>query len=134
MERHTVTADINLICVRATSFPHGIKEAFEKLEKIVPGVMKRTFYGISQGSENAIVYWAATEESQAGEAAQALERFTIKKGNYAAVSLKNPMANEGKIKEIFSDLLTHPNLDRTAACVEWYKSYEEVMCMVRLTS
>lgn len=133
MAKHVEKIDFNLICVKANSFPDGILEAFKTLERVVPNAMERDFYGISHGSENGIVYWAAAKENYAGEAkALNLEQFTVKQGTYASETINNPMEHPEKIGETFTRLLQHPNLDPKGACIEWYKTLHEVVCMVRL--
>ena len=134
MEKHTIDKDFYLICVRATSFPDGITEAFQKLEQIDPSLANRTRYGISHGNKNGIIYWAAVEEAFSGEGYTfGLEQYTIKKGVYATETLKNIKGKEERIGRAFEKLLNHPKLDRLGECIEWYKNDHEVMCLVRLS-
>jgi hypothetical protein len=134
MESIRLDKNLQLICVRAASFPTGIKEAFEKLRQRDPSIGTRTFYGISHGSENGIVYWAAVEEAFEGEgAALGLEPYTLKKGVYATETLENINSNEDQIGQAFGRLLKNPKLDRYGECIERYKNEAEVLCMVRLT-
>lgn len=133
MENFILEKDINLICVRATSFPLGITEAFKKLEQAHASIPGRTFFGISHGSDTGILYWAAAESKSKTEASTlGLESYTIKKGNYITETLKNLKGNEKAIGDIFNTLLRHPKLDETGECIEWYKGTNEVLCMVRI--
>ena len=133
MENFTLNKDIHLICVRATSFPDGIQEAMEKLEQVDSSIATRTFYGVSHGSDNGIIYWAAVQEAFSGEANTfKLESYKLKKGVYASETLNNIMDNEEKIGQTFEKLLEHPHLDPMGECIEWYKSINEVQCMVRI--
>lgn len=133
MENLTLNKEIQLVCVKATSFPDGIMAAYKKLEQVVD-VKGRTVYGISHGSDTGIHYWACAEARSANEAAAlGLESYTIKKGTYAAEILKDIQGNEHVIGETFDKLLNHPKLDETGECIEWYKSANEVTCMVRIT-
>jgi hypothetical protein len=134
MEIDTLKEDIHLICVRAISFPDGITEAFQKLEQANTSISNRTFYGISHGGKNGILYWAAVEEKYKGEAtALGLESYVIRKGVYATQTVKNIQGNETQVGMVFNKLLAHPKLDQTGECIERYKSNDEVVCMVRLT-
>jgi hypothetical protein len=134
MEIDTVKEDIHLICVRAVSFPDGITEALQKLEQADASIGNRTLYGISHGSENGIIYWAAVKEAYKGEAAAlGLEKYMIRKGVYATQTVKNIRGNEAQVGMVFNKLLAHPKLDQTGECIERYKSNDEVVCMVRLT-
>lgn len=119
--------------MRATSFPDGIKAAYENLLQTDQSFTNRTLYGISHGSDTGILYWAAVEESYQGEGYTfGLEQYTIKKGTYASITLKSIRGNEHKIGETFNKLLVHPQLDETGECIEWYKNNNEVQCMVRI--
>lgn len=134
IENYTLDKDLYMICIRATSFPEGICTAFEKLMQTESSLAHRTRYGISQGSKNGIIYWAAVEESFQGEGYTfGLEQYTLKKGIYATKVLKDIKNKEEKIGQAFKNLLDHPKLDPMGECIEWYKNENEVMCMVRLT-
>ena len=134
MEKFTLDRDINLLCVRAKSFPQGVADAFKNLENLHPSVIQRDFYGISHSSENGeIIYKAAVEESFDGEAETfGCEKFTIRKGEYATETIHDFTKNLEAFGSTFHKLLQHPQLDPNAACVEWYKNGDEVLCMVRL--
>lgn len=133
MENLTINKEIHLIGVRATSFPDGIMAAYQKLEHVVSSLKGRTVYGISHGSDNGILYWACAEAKSEAEAVSlGLESYVIKKGTYAAETLTNIQDNEELIGQTFEKLLNHPKLDETGECVEWYKSANEVTCMVRI--
>lgn len=133
MGKHTVKDDIHLICVRATSFPDGIAEAFQKLEQTDASIAKRKRYGISHGGDIGIIYWAAAEEAFKGEAYTfGLEQYTIKKGVYATETLKNIKGNEELIGKAFDKLLDHPKLDPMGECIEQYTNENEVVCIVRI--
>lgn len=133
MENLTVNTEIQLVCVRATSFPDGIMAAYKKLGQRV-NVKERPVYGISHGSDTGIIYWASAEAKSKSEAAElGLESYTIKKGIYATETLNDITGNEQVIGNAFNRLLNHPKLDETGECIEWYKSANEVICMVRLT-
>lgn len=132
MENLTLNKEIQIVCIKATSFPDGIIAAYKKLEQVVD-VKGRTVYGISHGSDTGIHYWACAEARSANEAAAlGLESYTIKKGTYVSETLKDFIGNEHLIGGIFEKLLTHPQLDETGECIEWYKSENEVTCMVRI--
>lgn len=47
MEIFTIKEDIKVFCLKAKSFPDGIKEMFERLHRVAPIAEKRTYYGIS---------------------------------------------------------------------------------------
>lgn len=133
MENYTLDKDIYLVCVPARSFPDGIGEAFKNLLETDRSFVNRTRYGISHGSKNGIVYWAAVEEGFKGEGYTfGLYQYTIKRGVYATETLRNITGNESRIAKAFEKLLKNPKLDPQGECIEWYKPDDEVLCMVRL--
>lgn len=134
MENYTLHRDIHLLTVQATSFPQGVKTAFEKLLQTDPSFRTRATYGISHGSKNGIVYWAAVEEADTMEAQKHnLGSYTIRTGTYAMEHVEHYMENQSAIQQAFDRLLKHPNLDRAGECIEYYLNDEVVRCMVRLT-
>jgi predicted nucleotide-binding protein (sugar kinase/HSP70/actin superfamily) len=134
MEKFTLQNDIKLVCVRAESFPDGITDAFKDLEKLGADFGRRDFYGISHPDRSGqIVYWAGAPESFDGEAEElGAESYNVRAGEYAVETIRDFKNNVQKIGDAFQQLLHHPQLDRSGACVEWYKSGDEMACMVRL--
>lgn len=133
MEEFDLKEDIRILCIRATSFPMGVKQAFDKLG-ILPDCQDRTFYGISRMDEKGqIVYKAAATEMADGEAERfGLEAFTIPKGLYLAERISQWTGREMLIGETFKKLIADPRMDNTFPCVEWYNRQDEVLCMVRM--
>ncbi|MGZ3749781.1 MAG: transcriptional regulator [Mucilaginibacter sp.] len=133
METITLKNDIKVFYVTAKSFPEGIPEALEKLHALIPEPGDRSFFGLSRPEQGPIVYRAAAEEIEPGEA-EALKCRTIiiKKGNYISLTIHDYMNNLMQIGCSFRDLLAHPGLDPDGYCVEWYLNDKEMKCMVRL--
>ncbi len=121
--------DINLFCVKAKSFPQGIRAAFDELERLAPA--PRKLFGISHGSAAGIVYFAGTDE-----ATDALKKagipFTLKKGTYRAVDIPGVMHNPMLVGKTFQQLTALPELDPEGCCVEMYLNDTDVRCMVRV--
>ncbi|HEX7902979.1 MAG TPA: hypothetical protein VF487_03790 [Chitinophagaceae bacterium] len=134
MEIFQLKDDIRVFCITATSFPQGIMEAFEKLEKLLPTREGRTFFGLSQpGGRGTIIYKAAVQEKYNGEGEQyGCETITIQKGTYLTELITGWQKRIPAIGEIFQQLLADPRLDMNSFCVEWYKNETDVLCMVKL--
>ena len=134
METTTIEDDINIMYVTATSFPEGIQAAHEKLHSLVPFSNERKYFGLSRPENGVIVYKAAAEEINKGEAETLkLERLTVKKGNYISLAINNFMKDLQSIDRAFKELLAYPGLDPQGYCVEWYLSPQDVKCMIRLS-
>jgi hypothetical protein len=133
IESYFLEEDVRIICVEARSFPHGIRAAFNHLEKKFADMMNRDLYGIScKNPEGNIIYKAAVSELTEGEAEKAgLESFVVPKGEYLAETIVDWRKNVEGIGDAFQELLEDPRLDKDFPCVEWYKSLDEVVCMIR---
>jgi hypothetical protein len=135
MEVYNLKQDIRVVCVEAKSFPGGIKDAFDKLNSVVPNMAERTLFGVSKPQNGIIRYKAAATESFEGEGTQmGLPTFTIEKGNYLGETLMHWQANEMLIMSIFNRLVADKRLDGSAHCIEWYKSDTELLCMVLMNA
>ena len=125
--------DIKVLYVQATSFPDGILAAHQKLHGLIPYSTERKYFGISRPEDGVITYKAAAEELQSGESEKLnLDTLTLKKGNYACISVNDYMKDLQSIGNTFNQLLTLPNLDPQGYCVEWYINDKDVKCMIRL--
>lgn len=133
MEKYELKADMNILCVAAKSFPEGVKEAFQSLEKIIPVAQGRPYFGISYLDESgSILYKAGMLEAFEGEGEQYdCETVTIQKGEYLMETLPNWRGNESIIGETFRKLGdSSPNT--VTPGVEWYQKDGSVWCMLRI--
>ena len=133
METIAIDKDIKVFYVTATSFPDGIMEAHQKLHSRVPFSTNRRYFGISRPENGVIVYKAAAEEINRGDAEKYnCDSLTLKKGNYISVTIHDYMKDISSIGKTFQKILSDPNIDSEGYCVEWYLSQKDVRCMVRL--
>lgn len=134
MENYYLDSDINTFYVQASSFPEGIKPAFQKLHSLIGLIQDRRFFGISyMEGEGKIIYKAAVEEKHQGEGKElGCETFSIRKGNYASIYITDFMKNILSIGNAFTELLKHPDLDPKGYCLEIYEGMNNVRCMVPL--
>jgi len=135
MKEYFLEHDVKVFCVTAKSFPEGVQQAFITLEKML-SKEGRTFYGISHGTASGeIIYKAAVTEKYEGEGNEYdFENYTIPKGKYVTETINDYMNNMPRFGEVFREMLAHPQLDTNGACIEWYKSDKEVMCMVKINT
>lgn len=140
MKKFTVENDIAVVYVTAESFPGGIKEAHQKLNSLVPFSTGRRYFGISRPENGQIVYKAAAEEKNQGEAEKLkLERFVIEKGEYVYQTINDYAKDIQSIEKAFQKLTSQPGIDPNGYCIESYLpagkealSARDVRCMVRL--
>jgi hypothetical protein len=133
MEIRYLKNDIDVICVKASSFPQGVMEAHEKLAAKASNPMERQRYGISHPSGNEIVYKAAATERYAGEAEKLkCERFTIRHGLFLAEYVQDWQKKMDRIQGVFETLLADPRIDPKGYCLEEYIGDHDLRCSVPL--
>jgi hypothetical protein len=135
MKPHFLDSDINVLCVRASSFPDGIMAAFEKLNSLIQSPGQRRIFGISYGDgKNNITYKAAAEESSTDESTRlGCERFTIRKGEYIGQYIEDFMKNIPAMGQPFQEMCRDKRIDSNGYCVEMYlNNNKDVLCMVKL--
>ena len=134
MDKIKIEKDIRVFYVQAESFPDGIEAAFKKLDNFIDKHKDRRCFGISRPENNKIIYKAAAEELNKGEAEKLnCKTLVIKKGNYNCITIKDFMKNIEMIGKSFSKLCSTPDIDPDSYCVEWYFNDKDVKCMIRIT-
>jgi predicted transcriptional regulator YdeE len=118
------------------AFPDGIGAAFDALIERMPSDQNRSYFGISQmGSDGDILYYAAAEETFEGEASTyGYDIYLVKEGEYLTVTVKDWKQKTHCIKDVFEAMLDDDRIDKANPCIEWYKSNDEMVCMVKLNS
>lgn len=133
METYQLKDDVRVFCVTARAFPEGIFDAFKLLERKHPSLYEQSFYGISfRNQEGDIIYKASALERTEGEGQKlGLETLVIPRGKYLTETIFDFSKDPKQIFNCFQTLLSDPRFDDRYPCVEWYKSGDEVMCMVK---
>jgi hypothetical protein len=134
MEKFVVDEDLHLFGNRVNSFPVGIKESFDGLIAMLPEGLERDYYGVSWMEGEAVIYYTMAAEKFAGESNRyACEmKLDIGKGEYLGVTVRDWMSKTDSIKDVFDGLMKDKRVVVGAPCVEWYKSDEEMVCMMKL--
>ncbi|BDA80295.1 hypothetical protein LPTSP3_g32250 [Leptospira kobayashii] len=135
MDKFNLEKDINVFCVTAISFPDGVMDAHNKLHSLIKPSKERRYFGISRPDKDTIVYKAAAEEMEEGEADKlSCERFVIKKGEFICLTIKDFMEDVQSIENAFRKLISRDDIDPNGYCLEWYLNEKDVRCMVGLKS
>ena len=131
MEIYYQTEDLTVFGVQVKTFPDGIKEAFDGLMSSFGN--NRSYYGISWLDENdSVQYYAMAPETFKGEANKyQYEKLTITKGGYYTETIYNWLSKLDSIKETIHGLMPNNRPDKNNPCVEWYKSEDEMLCMIK---
>jgi hypothetical protein len=134
MEKITFNNDVKVFGIHVKTFPAGIGAAFDELiSKTGDNAGARNYYGISYLDNNGVmIYKAVAEEKMQGEGEKyGYPESEIEKGEYLFKALKNWQTQTDCIKDIFHEMMEDKNADTTKPCVEWYKTDEEMLCLVK---
>lgn len=126
-------SEVKLIVEKAEDFGKGIAEAFVRLaEKLnTPGV-HRDCYGIVLKEDGQMNYYAAFTELREGEASEMnLPAKFIEAGNYQSILVNEWNNNLLYIGPTFDRLLQSGLVDTNADCIEYYKTEQELICMIK---
>ena len=140
MEDFQLKDNIHLFCVKADSFPDGITQAHEKLSSVVTSEVKSNRFGISYLYDGAILYLAGKQFKPGNDTLPVgCTEYTLKKGNYISIYIKDFTTDPSQIGKAFEILLADPRIDETGCCAECYlpegsdhTTAKDVRCMVRL--
>ena len=125
--------DIHTLTIKAKSFPQGIGEAHETIQRLFPYAKQRRYFGMSSPEKGIIVYKAATEQmSGDNDQAPGVEKFVIEKGDYISLTVTNFVKNPMAVSEAFEKLIHQPNIDPKGYCLEWYQNEKDVLCLVKM--
>jgi len=131
MKKYQLNENVPVLCQEVASFPNGISEAFDELAKKFPPVGGRNYYGISfMDKAGKIVYKVAAQKIKEDNSA-GFESFVIPKGEYLSESITSWREHLDDIGPTFDKLLKSPQMDHHVPCIEWYKTNEEMLCMVK---
>lgn len=134
MEKYILKDDVRVLGRQVTTFPLGIGETFDSLEQMLPDGKTRDYYGISHLEGDKIVYFAAAKEKFDGEAGKyQCDSAIISSGEYLVVPIYNWTNHLESIKEIFHDMMQDKRIDHTQPCIEWYKTMDEMWCMIKVS-
>ncbi len=136
MKNYSINNDIAVVCLPSPDFPKNVPATYNQLYSLLPEYPERRFFGISHPNSSGVIQYKACAEildSDNIENAE-LQKFTITKGNFAAIYIVNHFQNRNSILDAFQKLLKHPKLDPMGYCLEIYKNFKDldVHCMVRL--
>jgi hypothetical protein len=134
MEKFVLPKDLHLFGNRVHTFPMGIKESFDALIEMLPEGLERPYYGVSWMEGEDVIYYTMAAEKFQGESKKynCEMDLTIEKGEYLAATVYDWMSKTDSIKDVFDALMKDPRVAMGAPCVEWYKSDEEMVCMIKM--
>jgi len=139
MEIFDLAHNVKTFGFQVKTFPLGIGETFDALMKILPSGENRSFYGVSWfAKDGSILYYALAEEIFEGEEKKYGDySHVIKKGRYLTEKIKDWRKKTDCIKDVFreimkDDRIDNSKIDSSKPCVEWYKSEDEMLCMIQI--
>lgn len=134
MKEFNFPEDVNVFGFPVNTFPAGIGDAFDILiQKTGDCAGARNYYGLSEFKDGKMVYYALAEEKFPGEAKKYnYEKFTIEKGDYLTIAVSEWQKKTNCIKDVFFEIIQDSRVNKTKPAIEWYKSENEMMCLVQM--
>ena len=137
--KHNVTLvnqpEIELIVCRATEFPTGIKDSWERLESKLASLRGRKFYGLTFFEDGQLVYYAGLQPIDEREInALGFPTLKLKGGKYARVRLLDWNNHADEISPIFDELMEKYKKEPNGPTVEFYRSNTELHLMIPLVN
>lgn len=131
MELHQLSEALTLVGLHVADFPEGIKPAFDRL--VTQFGFHGHYYGISwMDDREQVQYYAMLPLPMATQPGElVLESLVIPSGTYRTETMLNWMSQTHLVKDVFSKLLSGACPDRNNPCIEWYKSDDELVCLVK---
>ena len=137
--KHNVTLvnqpEIELIVCRATEFPAGIKDSWERLESKLASLKGRKFYGLTFFEDGQLVYYAGLQPIDEREInALGFPTLKLKGGKYARVKLLDCNNHADEIGPLFDELMEQSKKEPSGPTVEFYRSNTELHLMIPLVN
>lgn len=127
-------ADRAATCVRAASFPRGVKLAHETLHGLTGSDRTLDYFGISFPDKNGAIIYLAGAAAREGTLPPlpGTESFTVRKGKYLGAEIEDYMRRIHEFGTTFEALLKDPRIDPAGYCLEWYLDDARCLCLVKL--
>lgn len=123
--------ELKLIYLKAESFPEGITAVWDKLDKTLPSLKGRKFYGAAKMIGGKMEYRACVVPLDENEhKALGMDAFTIPPGTYAAKKLPDWQSHIPEIRNIFAELNSKFEANTELYNLEFYKSSSELIVML----
>lgn len=133
METYTIEQPIAVCCLTVPTYPDGVAEAFDALELRLQGFEGRSLFALLFRQGKDTLFKVAVSALYEGEAeAYSCESYTIASGKYITTTVTGWSCDLEKISQAFEILEEDPRMDSAAPLLEWYRSGEEMICMVRI--
>ena len=131
MKKYQLNENVPVLCQEVDSFPNGITEAFNALAKKFPPENGRSYYGISYMDESGKIVYKVAAQKIDKDNSGGFESFVIPKGEYLSEKITDWREHLQDIAPTFDKLMKDPHMDKNIPCIEWYKTNEEMLCMVK---
>lgn len=125
--KHSFEKDIPTVCVQASSFPDGIRSAFDELCSGIQ-MQGRTLYGVTERVNGEWIYRACASDK--GDT-PLMQHYNIPAGKYLGYVLKDWEEHMSMIGRYFEWLLDHKDARQDTIALEYYRTMDEVWLMVQ---
>ena len=127
--------NIELVVCRATEFPAGITDSWQRLESKLASLKGRKFYGLTFFEDGQLVYYAGLQPIDEREInTLGFPTMKLKGGKYARVKLMDWNKHADEIGPIFDELMEEFKKDPEGPTVEFYRSQTELHLMIPIAN
>lgn len=123
--------DIQVMFVRAEGGSEGAKEAFDKLESRLPSLRGRKFYGTYHAGEYRACVALRPEDDPS---AMGLDVWVIPGGRYVRAKVKDWSRRIPEIGKTFTALAEQYPADPSRPSIEYYRSQQELILHLPVSS
>lgn len=117
--------------LKAKSFPEGVGNAMERLERNLLDAYRGKIFGAISFKGSEVEYRACVSQKPGEKMSEeVLEDFHIPGGQYISSRLMNWMKNTHLIKEIFNEMEKKYLFDQSRPQLEFYKSKRELVLLL----
>ncbi|MHB1708640.1 MAG: hypothetical protein ACYCT2_04100 [Thermoplasmataceae archaeon] len=129
--RYLIDTDVKLICVKSLDGPVSADKTFDDLERKLPSLKGRKFYGMSKLEGDNLTYFACVKVQGEDDAnKREFQEIVLPKGEYEREVIINWEEHIDQISEQFEKIESKNIVDPQRFFVEYYRSRKELILMV----
>ena len=131
MMRYLIDTDVKLICVKSPDGPVSASKSFDNLERKLPSLKGRKFYGMSKLEGDNLTYFACVKvQGEEDTSEVGFQEIVLPKGEYEREVIIDWEEHTDQISEQFEKIESKNIVDPQRFFVEFYKSQKELILMV----
>ena len=128
--RYLIDTDVKLIGLQSPDGPVSAGKTFDNLERKLPSLKGRKFYGLSKLEGDHLTYFACVKVQEEDASKLGLQEIVLPKGEYEREVIIDWEEHIDRISEQFEKMESKNIVDPQRFFVEYYRSRKELILMV----